>query len=152
MKQQNQEHQAVKPYKIFAQKFIPAERLKSLAEFSWRVQNDMVPIGYSTRYSAMPRSIVEVLWWNDVTGEEEQTLPGGWILIFFEELLHSHKPDKILEDAGLLPKLGFHDSSMIYELLYATILKALAIGSMDVVLPQERSSDQLDKANILSLM
>lgn len=144
---QVQELESVSRYRKFAQKFIPQEKLQSIADFSWRVQNDIPPRELLGRYTSTPRQILDILWWNSVEDETE----GGYILKLYDRFMLGDAP-YVLEQYGFLPKCDRHEKAIVEEILYTTILKALAIGSLDIELPEERSPEQIDGISLLSVM
>ncbi len=145
-----QEVTQVERLRKFAQAHLNEEQIRSLAEFSWRVQNDMPPRQLIDKYPQMPRQALDVMWWS------ESTHPDGWGYIWhiYTYLMNSGKPAALLENLGLLPQLRerHHLRQVVEETLFSSIVKAMAIASLDVTLPQEqRTEEQINGVSLLSL-
>jgi hypothetical protein len=142
-----QELLIVQKYKKFAQKYLDQEQIKSLAEFSYRVQFAMPPRQVLNKYPQMPRQAIDVMWWS-----ESQDDIGGYVWRRLEELLELDAWE-ILFKLGLLPAAP--DGSIkevVYEVMFAVIVKSLAIASLNVELPQERTTEQINGINLFSLI
>lgn len=145
--QETQELLTVKRYKDFAKQYLDIGQIQELACFSYRVQFATPPRQILDKYPQMPRQAIDVLWWS-----ESQNDTGGYVWQRLEELLELDAW-KILHDLGFLPSAP--DGSLkevVYELMFATIVKALAIASLDVELPQERTTEQINGTNMLSVL
>lgn len=144
---ETQEILQVERYRKFAQKYLDQEQIKSLAEFSYRVQFSNPPRQVLEKYPQMPRQAIDVLWWS-----EAQDDVGGYVWQRLEELLELDAW-KILIELELLPKVeGGSMKEAVYECMFATIIKSLAIASLDVELPQERTTEQINGVNLLSVL
>lgn len=144
---ETQELLQVERYRKFAQKYLDQEQIKSLAEFSYRVQFAEPPRAVLEKYPQMPRQAIDVLWWS-----ESQDDVGGYVWKRLEELLELDAW-KILIELELLPKVvGGSMKEAVYECMFSIIIKALAIASLDIELPQERTTEQINGINILSAL
>lgn len=144
---ETQELLQVERYRKFAQKYLDQEQIKSLAEFSYRVQFAEPPRAVLEKYPQMPRQAIDVLWWS-----ESQDDVGGYVWQRLEELLELDAW-KILIELELLPKVVSGSmKEAVYECMFSTIIKALAIASLDVELSQERTTEQINGINILSAL
>jgi hypothetical protein len=144
---ETQELLTVQKYKNFAQQYLSLEQIQELACFSYRVQFLDPPRQIIDKYPQMPRQAIDVLWWS-----EAQDDMGGYVWQRLEELLELDAW-KILHGLGLLPAIP--DGSVkevVYELMFSIIVKGLAIASLDIELPQERTTEQINGINMLSVL
>lgn len=144
---ETQEFLQIERYRRFAREYLDAGQIQDLACFSYRVQFLEPPRQILEKYPQMPRQAIDVLWWS-----ESQNDTGGYVWQRLEELLELDCW-KILHELGFLPNAP--DGSLkevVYELMFATIVKSLAIASLDVELPQERTTEQINGINMLSVL
>lgn len=145
--QETQELLTVEKFRKFAREYLDIGQIQELACFSYRVQFATPPRQILDKYPQMPRQAIDVMWWS-----ETQDDMGGYVWQRLEELLELDAW-KILHELGFLPPSP--DGSikeLVYELMFSTIVKSLAIASLDVELPQERTTEQINGINMLSVL
>lgn len=144
---ETQEILQVERYRRFAREYLDAGQIQDLACFSYRVQFLQPPRQILDKYPQMPRQAIDVMWWS-----EAQDDMGGYVWQRLEELLELDAW-KILHELGLLPSTPEGSiKDVVYELMFSTIVKSLAIASLDVELPQERTAEQINGINMLSVL
>lgn len=152
MIQETQELIVVAKYKEFARKYLDNEQIKDLANFSYKVQFLKPPRQILEKYPQMPRQAIDVLWWS-----ESQNEFGGYVWKRYDELMMLNAAH-ILYSLKLINPTLLHSRNddllrmMVKETMFSTIVKSLAIASLDIELPQERTTEQINGINMFSLI
>jgi hypothetical protein len=149
---ETQEILQIQKYRDFSRKYLESEQIKSLAEFSWRVQDLIPPRQILEKYPQMPRQAVDVLWWS-----ESQDELGGYVWRRYDELMALNAPQILYSLKLIIPNYEHQKDDLFWkglvkETMFSTIVKSLAIASLDIELPQERTTEQINGINILSIL